>query len=201
MIARRAVVLVTDLFFATRIEATAARLGVVLDAPTPREALAAIRRHPPDLVILDLLAPGDPLALARALKADPATAGVPIVGFYPHVEASLREAALTAGLDQVLPRSAFSARLPALLAGEGGTQGQAGLLDSTGDHSGVPTRAATPMAHETQDPAVPAHERVRISCPGCGRKDHVTWPRAEGVYHWKCFNCGKEFDLTRGDGH
>ena len=56
------------------------------------------------------------------------------------------------------------------------------------------------MTHETQDPA-PAAERVRISCPGCGRNDYVTWPRGEEAYHWKCFNCGKEFDLTREAGH
>jgi Zn ribbon nucleic-acid-binding protein len=57
------------------------------------------------------------------------------------------------------------------------------------------------MTHETEDRAFPATERVRISCPGCGRNDHVTWPRGEAVYHWKCFNCGKEFDLTRDAGH
>lgn len=43
--------------------------------------------------------------------------------------------------------------------------------------------------------------RVRISCPGCGRHDHVSWPDAQATYHWKCFNCGKEFDLAKGAGH
>jgi CheY-like chemotaxis protein len=122
MTARRVVAVVPDLFFATRIAATAARLGVTLETPAPPEAQAAIRRRPPDLVILDLRAPGDPLALARELKADPKTRRVPVVGFYPHVEGALREGALAAGVDQVLPRSAFTARLAALLAGEGGTQ-------------------------------------------------------------------------------
>jgi CheY-like chemotaxis protein len=122
MTVRRVVAVVPDLFFATRIAVTAARLGVTLETPGPDEALAAIRRLAPDLVILDLRAPGEPPALARALKADPATRNIPVVGFYPHVEGTLREAALAAGVDQVLPRSAFSARLPALLVGEGGTQ-------------------------------------------------------------------------------
>jgi len=122
MTGRRVVVVVPDLFFATRIAATAARLGVALETPAPPEALVAIRERPPDLVILDLGAPDDPLAVARALKADPTTQNVPVVGFYPHVEGELREAALAAGVDHVLPRSAFTARLPALLAGEGGTQ-------------------------------------------------------------------------------
>lgn len=59
------------------------------------------------------------------------------------------------------------------------------------------------MPHETptssSTPARPG--RVRISCPGCGRNDYVSWPPGREVYHWKCFNCGKEFDLTREGGH
>ena len=44
-------------------------------------------------------------------------------------------------------------------------------------------------------------ERVHISCPGCGRHDWVRWPLGQEIYHWKCFNCGKEFDLTREGDH
>jgi len=120
---RRVIAVVPDLFFAARITATAERLGVVLDMPAPAAALEAIRRAPPDLVILDLHAPGDPLGLARALRADPATRAIPLLGFYSHVDRELREAALGAGLDQALPRSAFTKRLPALLAGEGDAAG------------------------------------------------------------------------------
>jgi ribosomal protein S27E len=43
--------------------------------------------------------------------------------------------------------------------------------------------------------------RVRISCPGCGRNDYVSWPEGQATFHWKCFNCGKEFDLSRQGGH
>ena len=46
-----------------------------------------------------------------------------------------------------------------------------------------------------------AIERVRISCPGCGRNDYVSWPGNQSTYHWKCFNCHKEFDLHRKGGH
>jgi transposase-like protein len=49
-------------------------------------------------------------------------------------------------------------------------------------------------------PATPT-ERVPISCPGCGRHDWVSWPVSAATYHWKCFNCHKEFDLTRKRGH
>ena len=53
-------------------------------------------------------------------------------------------------------------------------------------------------------PATPspgATTRVKISCPGCGRNDWVDWPEGNDTYHWKCFNCGKEFDLHRGRRH
>ena len=46
-----------------------------------------------------------------------------------------------------------------------------------------------------------ATERVKISCPGCGRNDHVDWPVGQSTCHWKCFNCSKEFDLQRGKKH
>lgn len=46
-----------------------------------------------------------------------------------------------------------------------------------------------------------AQHRERISCPGCGRHDYVTWPEGQDAYHWKCFNCEKEFDLHRGGSH
>ena len=118
---RRVVAVVPDLFFATRISGTAERLGVALEMPGPAAALETIRRVPPDLVILDLHASGDPLKLARALRADIATRSIHLIGFYSHVDRELREAALAAGLDQVLPRSVFSVRLPALLTGEGDT--------------------------------------------------------------------------------
>ena len=58
------------------------------------------------------------------------------------------------------------------------------------------------MTHETDRPApTAAPARVRISCPGCGRNDYVSWPAGEATFHWKCFNCSKTFDLTRDGGH
>jgi transposase-like protein len=44
-------------------------------------------------------------------------------------------------------------------------------------------------------------ERERISCPGCGRHDYVTWPEHQETFHWTCFNCHKQFDLHRGGRH
>ena len=57
--------------------------------------------------------------------------------------------------------------------------------------------------HGTSEPAQGAPQRVRISCPGCGRNDYVKWPPFKDTYHWKCFNCHKEFDLKKPEsgGH
>jgi DNA-directed RNA polymerase subunit RPC12/RpoP len=56
------------------------------------------------------------------------------------------------------------------------------------------------MNPETSSAKTPS-ERVYISCPGCGRNDWVSWPAAQDMYPWKCFNCGKSFDLTRPRAH
>jgi hypothetical protein len=47
----------------------------------------------------------------------------------------------------------------------------------------------------------PPGTRERISCPGCGRHDWVTWPVDNDTYAWKCFNCEKQFTLRRGGKH
>ncbi len=51
-------------------------------APNARQALDSARERPPDLVISDVLMPGmDGYVLARQLRADPRTAGLPVI-FY-----------------------------------------------------------------------------------------------------------------------
>lgn len=109
--------IVPDLFFATRIASVASQIGVHVLSPAMDSALEAIATSSPSLVIVDLTVGEQALALIRSLKAAPATRAIPIVGFYPHVDQPLRSAAEAAGADRVLPRSAFSARLPAILAG------------------------------------------------------------------------------------
>ena len=118
MSARNVVAVVPDLFFSTRIAETAKALGITLTLTPLARASQVIAESVPALVLLDLHAAGDPLALVRTLKQDAATAAVPIVGFYSHIEDDLRRAALEAGIDQALPRSAFTQRLAALLSGE-----------------------------------------------------------------------------------
>ena len=115
---RRVVMIVPELLFATRIVETARAAGVTLESRTTVDAEIELRRAPPDLLIVDLAAPADPIPLIKRLKLDPATGPIPIVGFYPHVDGELRRRALEAGVDLVLPRSAFTVRMRAILVGD-----------------------------------------------------------------------------------
>lgn len=107
-----------DLMFTSKIKGAATHLGVPISfARTSDAALAGMSTSPPKLVILDLNNPRtDPLGIVGKMKADPALSAVPIVGFASHVQTDVIEAARRAGVDDVLARSAFTQRLPEILA-------------------------------------------------------------------------------------
>lgn len=109
---RLVLAVVPDLFFATRIAATAKAAGVKLELVPYQRAAARAGEAGASLVLLDLHT-RDAMALVVAIKAAAPT--TPLVGFYSHVETALRRDALAAGVDAALPRSAFSAKLPELL--------------------------------------------------------------------------------------
>lgn len=108
-------VVVPDLFFSTRIRETAGALGLsVIEAP-PATAAATAAALEASLAIVDL-APGESAAATvRALRES--APHLRIVGFHSHVDVAARDAALAAGADEVLPRSAFTRRLADVLAG------------------------------------------------------------------------------------
>jgi CheY-like chemotaxis protein len=110
---------VDDLLFSSKIRAVAERIGAPVRFVRTREAVPGeVLAAKPRLVIFDLdRAPLDPIGAIGALKADPATRGVRLIGFVSHVHADLIAAARAAGVDAVLARSAFVAALPELLAG------------------------------------------------------------------------------------
>lgn len=109
--------IVDDLMFTSKIRTAAAQLGVAVTFARSREtALTEMRAAIPSLVIVDLnSARSDPLGTVAAMKADPALSSVPTVGFVSHVQTDLIAAAREAGMDEVLARSAFTARLPEIL--------------------------------------------------------------------------------------
>ncbi len=72
---------------------------------TGRDALARARREPPDLVILDIMLPGmDGLDVCRALRADDATAAVPIIMLTAKAEESDRIVGLELGADDYITK-------------------------------------------------------------------------------------------------
>jgi CheY-like chemotaxis protein len=107
-----------DLMFTSKVKAAAAHVGVPITfARSSVAALAEMRSSPPQLVILDLNNPRtDPLGTVGQMKADPQLTKIPIVGFASHVQTDVIEAARKAGVDDVLARSAFTQRLPEILA-------------------------------------------------------------------------------------
>jgi two-component system phosphate regulon response regulator PhoB len=73
-------------------------------------ALEAIRKRPPDVLLLDLMLPGlDGLELTRTLKRDPATASVPLVMLTAKGEEVDRIVGLELGADDYLTKP-FSPR-------------------------------------------------------------------------------------------
>lgn len=110
---------VDDIFFASKIRATAEHLGVEVQFARSLDAvIAAAHEKMPALIIVDLHAQKcDPFALAERLKSDAETRVVPLVGFFSHVQTALMQQAQTAGFDRVMPRSAFTNQLPEILQG------------------------------------------------------------------------------------
>src|SRR3954468_20953142 len=105
-----------DLIFTSKITGTARELGRrVMVAGNTALAAAMIEQWRPKVVFVDLSA-GD-LVAAPALLAYQKAAGpgTPFVAFGSHVDTNALAAARDAGCDPVMPRSKFSAELPALV--------------------------------------------------------------------------------------
>ena len=109
------IVLIRDLIFETRIKSTAQALGIGATVVRSVNELATLLNQSAiRLLIVDLNTAG-PAAFdaVRAAKAHP---GVRVLAFVSHVDTDLANLATQAGADEVLPRSRFTAQLPALLA-------------------------------------------------------------------------------------
>ena len=116
------IAIVDDLFFASKIRGTAEQVGArVQFVRSIPAAVEKARDDAPGLIIVDLNASCcDAVELARALKGDESLAGAPLLGFFSHVQTELQQAAIAAGYDRVMPRSAFTKNLAEILAGNEG---------------------------------------------------------------------------------
>jgi DNA-binding NarL/FixJ family response regulator len=110
------IVVIEDLFFLSKVQQTAQQSGVTLEGVEISKLAERLRQSPGRAVILDLNhRSGIAVETARAVKSDPATASVEILGFLSHVQADLAREARQAGCDAVLARSAFAQDLSAWL--------------------------------------------------------------------------------------
>ena len=108
---------IDDLIFSIKISTAARHLGAELFFERTAEGLVPrAREKRPSLIIFDLnsrtLAPLDAIA---ALKADPELRAIRTLGFVSHVDSGTIAAARSAGVDQVMARSAFAERLAEIL--------------------------------------------------------------------------------------
>lgn len=100
----RIVAIATDLLLGSKVEGmlTAAGHEVAL-APS----LAEAPLEDAQLIVADLDA-ADPQALAET--------GIPILGYYSHVDMETKEAAEASGIDLAVPRSRMARELPTLVS-------------------------------------------------------------------------------------
>ena len=116
----KVIAIVDDLFFASKIRGTAEALSVPVSFPRTLESLIeSANSEPVGLIICDLNATRiDPVTLSKTLKADDTLRSIPLIGFFSHVDTELQRQAIDAGFDRVLPRSAFTAKLPQIMLGD-----------------------------------------------------------------------------------
>jgi CheY-like chemotaxis protein len=104
-----------DLFFTVKIHDAAKRAAMPIAFLKSEVDVLAQAQEQPAVIVLDLNFAGiDPLQLVQKLKADPATKGIPVIGYLSHVQGELKQQAHQAGCDMVMPRSKFSQTLPQL---------------------------------------------------------------------------------------
>jgi PleD family two-component response regulator len=117
--AQKVIAVTDDLFFASKIRATAQAVNVQLNFVRGLDQLiTSAAESKPDLIVIDLHSQKiDALSLAHSLKSSDDLKSIPLVGFFSHVETELQRSALEAGFDRVIPRSLFSRDLAIILKG------------------------------------------------------------------------------------
>lgn len=110
----RIVALMDDLFFQMKVAETAKHLDLELKVATNGDALVSLLEPTPNLVIVDLNARSQPIAAIERVRA--AQKDLKVIGFLSHVQRDLAAQAQAAGCNEVMPRSAFTQNLAAILS-------------------------------------------------------------------------------------
>jgi CheY-like chemotaxis protein len=111
---------VDDMFFASKVRAVAQAAGVEISFPRSVAAVVSkARETKPGLIVVDLhnqrINPG---ALAREIKSHEDLRSIRLLGFFSHVQTELKNNAVAAGFDQVIPRSVFARDLQEILTAD-----------------------------------------------------------------------------------
>lgn len=113
---KRVVAVLDDLMFTVKINEAAKRSGVDIVFVKTEIDVYEQAKTKPALIILDLNCSSVPmLKIAETLKTDPQFKSISVIGYVSHVQVDLKQQAQDAGLDMVMPRSAFSINLPQIL--------------------------------------------------------------------------------------
>jgi len=108
--------IMSDLFFSAKINDAARKLGTSAEFVKDKALALEKANLKPPLIIFDLNCDSaSPLSLIASMKANPATARIPMIGFVSHVQTQLRQNALEMGCDSVVARSVFAQNLPAMM--------------------------------------------------------------------------------------
>jgi CheY-like chemotaxis protein len=106
---------VEDLFFRSKIDATARHLNVPVRFVNAKELARAAAEKDAAAVLVELSADSGGLEAVRKIRQQEETRDLPVIGFLSHVERDLAQKAESAGVTKVLPRSQFSETLPDLM--------------------------------------------------------------------------------------
>ena len=105
---------VDDLFFRSKIDATARHLNVPVRFIEAKD-LPAVCLDGKTAAVLIELSNGNSLDAIRKLRQNKKTLDLPVIGFLSHVDRDLARDAESAGVTQVMPRSRFAETLPDLM--------------------------------------------------------------------------------------
>lgn len=111
------VALVADLLFGSRLQADLVREGHSIElAARAEQARAAVSAGKPAVLLVDLVdADLGGVELVAAMVGAGELQDTRTLGFFAHVEPAVRERALAAGYDLVVPRSRIAREGPALV--------------------------------------------------------------------------------------
>ena len=106
---------VDDLFFRSKIEATARNLNIPMRFIEAKDLPEVCLDGKTAAALIELTANGSCLAAIRKLREETKTRELPIVGFLSHVDRELAREAESLGVTRVMPRSEFAETLPDLM--------------------------------------------------------------------------------------